>query len=322
MIVPNILKALKSKVVVLLLLSVIISIYLGDLTSSGYLMAGEAPHNEAGKYGFQFLQIPVNPVSIAMAGRAVHAKSNPMAWVFQPAAGVLDEGRSISASHTFWLDDTSYTNLAYSNSSRKYHLGLVLRNLDYGQIENRDETGYLIGTYNPIDLNLSGNLAFRITPDHYAGINLGAIYEKLNTVSALGITSDLGYTYLPPILDSKVSIGVRNLGYSGKMDKERPKLPVSYELDISKGIAFDERHLLIELGAQKAVDTDLRATLGTELVLFEMLALRAGYKYNFDAEDLTAGLGFKFAGFCLDYSWAAFSKRLNDVHSIGLTYSF
>jgi hypothetical protein len=87
------------------------------------LMAFADIHSNAGKYSYQFLQIPVNPLSLSLAGRGVHSPENPMAWVFQPAASVLEARREVSASHLIWLDETTFSNLAYSYSTRKHHLG-------------------------------------------------------------------------------------------------------------------------------------------------------------------------------------------------------
>jgi len=171
-------------------------------------------------------------------------------------------------------------------------------------------------------MDLMGNYALRVTPSIYAGVNLGLAYEKLNTDSSLGLHGDLGITWLPPVKDTKFSLSGRNLGISSTMNEERTIFAPSIELDISKGFDFDSSILVIELSGIKAIDEYWKGALSAELTLYDLVSLRAGYKLNYDAEDLTAGLGFRWKQVSVDYGWAAFSSRLNDVHSIGISYNF
>jgi len=234
----------------------------------------------------------------------------------------MDAHRSLGVSHSVWLNDTSFNNLYYSYSNRRSHLGLALRNLDYGELEIRDDTGNLIGYYSPLNMDLMGNYALRITPSIYAGLNAGIAYEKLNTDSSVGLHGDLGMTWLPPLKDTRFSLAVRNLGFSSAMNEERTLFAPSLEMDLSKEYSFDNTSLLVELSGIKAVDEYWKAAASTQLTLYDIVRLRAGYKLNYDAEDLCAGIGFQWKNFRVDYGWAAFSSRLNDVHSFGVSYHF
>ncbi|PKN79499.1 MAG: hypothetical protein CVU48_05190 [Candidatus Cloacimonetes bacterium HGW-Cloacimonetes-1] len=279
-------------------------------------------NSNSGTKGFKFLQIPVNPVSMSLAGRGVSSLSNPASCVLQPSIATINSHQDLSVSHTLWLEETSFTNIAYSNSDRVKHFGLILRSLDYGDVENRDDTGALLGYYNPLDMNLMANFGFRLNPSSYLGINAGLLYEKLNTASSYGFSTDLGYTYLPPITGTMISLAVRNLGYTAKMNEERIDLPISFEADISKDIQFEANRLSMGLSAIQATDEDFKGSLSAEFVFQNILSLRTGYKFNYTAEDITAGFGVKIKQFSVDYGWAAFNSELNDIHSFGITYSF
>lgn len=279
-------------------------------------------HSAAGEYGYKFLNIPVSPVSIALAGRGIHYEANQAAWLWQPAAGSAYSRKSFSASHSAWIGDTAYTALAYSYAKRNSHFGLALINLDYGELEKRDETGTLIGHYNPADINIRGNYARRLSPNLYLGMNLGVIYEKLDTASSLGLSTDLGSTWLPPVRDSKLSVALRNLGISNKTDAENISFPLSMDLDLYKGLDLGNQHLGFEASLVKALDEDILMTLSTELALLDIVSLRAGYKFNTDAEGLSAGLGIRISRFAVDYGFAEFNEGLDDIHSFGLSYHF
>lgn len=281
-----------------------------------------AVNSNAGEYGFQFLQIPVNPTAAALAGNGIYGNNYTGAFILNPAANLIDERFSISLQHCIWLTDTSCSQLIYSNGNRNRHFGLTARILDYGQLDTRDDTGLLIGNFHPLDANILANFALRILPDHMVGINAGLIYEKLDTASSYGFSSDLGYMYLPPITNSLLFASVRNIGTTSKMDQERIKLPLTYEAGFGYSIPKENYKVSTQLALNKAVDSDIRFTVSSEVAIRQTLMLRLGYKANYDEEGLTAGLGINLRNMEIDYGWTSFTERLNDTHSFGITYNF
>ncbi|MDY0111563.1 MAG: PorV/PorQ family protein [Candidatus Syntrophosphaera sp.] len=280
-------------------------------------------HHNAGKYGYQFLDISTNPVSLALAGRGIQSSSMLASFLHQPSSSTINAHRTIGAGHIIWLADTSCDNLYYSWSNRKNHFGLAFRSLDYGELELRDDNGMLIGHYSPLDIDLLGNYAMRVTPSLYTGINVGIAYEKLDTDSSLGLHSDLGISWLTPIAGTQFDIAIRNLGISSEMDEERTLFAPSLEMDFSKSINYQNADIIFEISSMKAVDENWKAAVSSEIALLEhLLSLRVGYKINYDAENLTAGLGLNWKNLGIDYGWASFSDHLNNVHSFGLSYQF
>jgi len=278
--------------------------------------------SNAREYGFQFLQIPVSPVASALAGNGIYATNYPGAFVLNPAANLMDESFSLSLNHTIWLVDTNYSQIVYSKGNRNKHFGLAARVLDYGQIDTRDDTSAIIGNYHPLDANLLTNFAYRIMPDHMIGVNIGILYEKLETASSYGVNADLGYMYLPPVANSVLFASVKNLGYTSKMENENIKLPLTCEAGIGYTIPSEVFVLSSQAAFNKAVDTDAHVTISSELALWKMLAIRLGYKFNYSDENLTAGIGINWLDISVNYGWASWSDRLNDTHSFGITYNF
>ena len=279
-------------------------------------------HGHAGEYGYQFLDVSSNPVALGLAGRGIGSGSDLAPFLRQPAASALSSHRALGASHMLWLEDTAANNLYYSVSDRRTHFGLALRTLDYGELEIRDDNGLLIGTYSPLNVDLMGNYAIRVSPSLHAGINAGIAYEKLNTDSSYGLHTDLGFTWLTPVKDAKFNLAVRNLGISSAMNLERTRFPLSLEMDLSKKFVFDQNSLEVELSGIKAIDENWKGAVSAEFNLYGIAMLRAGYKINHDAEDISAGLGFRWKRVGIDYGWASFSSHLNDVHSFGVSYYF
>jgi len=286
----------------------------------GSVFAGAS--EDTALYGYKFLNVPSGPISLALANRGVHSSGNASAFILQPAAACEADQRILTLSSTPWLVDTQANTLAYSYAKKLSHFGIALRNLDYGEIENRDDTGFLIGHYNPIDIDIIANYSYRMSPSLYFGFNLGALYQKLNTATSMGVHGDFGFSMLPPIKGTKLSAVFRNIGQSTKTNEIKVRFPTSFEADLTKELPIGEQELMLGFGIIDVAGENLKSSINTELKLFDILTLRGGYKINQDAQNLSAGLGLAYRRFGVDYGFAAFSDGLNDVHSFGLTYHF
>jgi hypothetical protein len=64
-----------------------------------------------------------------------------------------------------------------------------------------------------------------------------------------------------------------------------------------------------------------RQNLGLEYWLLNSLALRGGYQLGYDVGDLSAGAGFRFGGFGLDYAFVPYSV-LGNSHRVSVNYAF
>ena len=276
----------------------------------------------AGTYGYKFLNVPCGPGALSLAGRGVFSMDNSSAFILQPAVSCMNNQRLLSITHNLWLADTQANMIAYSYAQRKSHFGIVMRNLDYGEIENRDDSGLLIGNYHPLDIDLAANYAHRLTPSFFGGVNMGVFYQKLNTASSLALHTDIGVCYLPPLNDAQLSLAVRNLGVANYTDEERVKLPTCFEMDVNKGFTIAEQHISVGGSAIQTLDEDLKGNVNLECQLFKLLALRGGYLFGYDAQDFCAGFGVNYKNISVDYGYGAFNSELNDVHSFGITYKF
>lgn len=279
-------------------------------------------HQFAGHYGYKFLNVPTGPISLALAGRGAHSSANPAAFILQPAASCEADQRVLGLSHSPWLEDTQANTLAYSYGKRVSHFGIALRNLDYGELENRDDYGNLIGSYNPLDLDLMANYAYRMSPNLYFGFNFGVLYQKLNTATSLGLHSDFGFSYIPPIAGSKVSAAIRNIGNATKTNDVETRFPTTMEADFTKVFQFKVADVMLGVSGTKVVDEGLKESIYSEVSLYKVLKLRGGYKFNYAAENFSVGFGLAVRRISVDYGFGAFGEGLNDVHSVGLAYQF
>jgi hypothetical protein len=212
---------------------------------------------------------------------------------------------------------------AYYYSMGKMAFGMGYRYLDYGKIESRDEVGNITGEFHPMDMIITANFGFRLNPNMFLATNINFLYEKIDAASALGLAFDFGYTYLTPIQDLTFVAALKNIGKTGDMDQEDIKLPIATEVSLLKDIQLKSVKFSNELKVIKYSDNDeLKMILGTDVHLSEILNLRFGYKFNYDAENVSAGIGIRLKKVKVDYAYVPFNSELDDVHVIGLTYSF
>ncbi|MCF7857806.1 MAG: PorV/PorQ family protein [Candidatus Cloacimonetes bacterium] len=277
----------------------------------------------SGECGFQLLKISSGPEAAAQAGTGAFYSGEAFSFMQNPTALLFNNDNMISIAQNYWIFDTKLNTGGYGSSNGKTAFGAAYRYLDYGKLENRTDTGLLIGEFHPMDLILTFNFGYRIKPNQYAGINVNALYEKIDTASSYGYTFDIAYTYITVLRGQKLSIAVKNLGRTSEMENETIMLPISFELGIVQEAEINNIGIAGECKFLKHVDDDIvRIVIGSTIQLNNILDIKFGYKHKFDAESFTLGFGLNLKNISFDYAYVPFKYNVNDVHVIGLSYKF
>lgn len=289
----------------------------------GIALIATEPVNIKSDYGWKMLTIPLSPSISAMAGTGASISGEAGAFIEHPAAGLVGKVNALSASQSLWIFDTQLNSIALNTSTGNSSFGFALRALDYGKMDARDITGEIIGEFHPLDLNLIGNFAYRLTPNYYAGINLMLLYQKIQTKSSTGVAFDLGLTYLTPISGLSINTAVKHIGSTTKVSESRIKLPVTPELGFDYRLPVDLAEIDAGLKLLKNPDdNNIRAQLGTNIRINQMLNLRGGYHINHDSQTFTTGIGLELKKIDFHYTYLPFSNDVSDAHSFGITYKF
>ncbi|MCK4653917.1 MAG: PorV/PorQ family protein [Candidatus Cloacimonetes bacterium] len=277
----------------------------------------------SGEYGFQMLKISSGANVAAQGGAGAFSSNDAFGFLQNPTAGLLSRNNVLSLTQNYWIFDTTINSGAYLNSKGKTSFGFAYRYLDYGKIDQRLDSGELIGEFHPMDLVLSINFGYRVTPDHYVGLNINALYEKIDTSSSYGFTFDLGYTYLTPFKDLKFSAALKHFGKTSEMDQDVIDIPFTGEIALIKDMNFFTVDFSTELKAIKHIDDDeLKGVCGIRADINKTFNLKFGYKFNYDAEDISAGFGVNLNRISFDYAFVPFNYEIDDVHIMGITYKF
>lgn len=309
-------------------------------------MPAHATIKKVAQTGMQFLKVDVSPRAAAMAGAYTLVGYDASALFSNPAGIAKNPNKfDVFFSQTQWIADISYNafGLAY-NLKNLGTFGLSGVFSDYGDIvgtrvadteKGYDRTGNLdIGAY-AIGLGYARSLTDKFTVGaqiKWTAQNLGEnLFPGNKTVKnkVSGLAFDFGTIFYPGFKSFRFGMSIRNFSEEFKYQEESFELPltfrVAFAMDVLDFLGDHENPLLVSVDALHPRDYTERINLGAEYVVADMIALRAGYRFNYDEEGLSAGLGFskRFGNYGLrvDYSYSDLGV-FSSVNRFALGFSF
>jgi len=279
---------------------------------------------KVGTTGFVFLELPTSARLSGMgdAGTTISDLNSQALFVNPSLAGFQDVTHSISFSFSPWLAETKHyvTSYSYHNSVfGTLSFGFIL--LDFGSM---DKTVRIpgqriydkIGTFSAQSSALSVGYSRAITDKFSFGLALKYVNEKIDTYSADNILFDGGFIYWTGIGSLRVAGTLQNFGTNTTFNNKDFRMPILMKI----GLAYDllknyDYQLSLFTDAIHPTDNTEKVNSGFEFSYSNMLFLRAGYKFNYDEESFTFGLGVKPTTsypVSFDVSYTDFG-RLNNV---------
>lgn len=297
------------------------------------ICASPAFAGKEGTSGAQFLKIGVGARAAAMGDAYDTVASNAEAIFWNPSGLVGVQNHSITVSDNEWIADTRVISGAYAKRFGFGTFGVGVHYLMYGQMEettvdNPDGTGRM---FSSTDMAISVGMGRSLTDRFSVGGAAKIIRLNIDDVSAMGVCFDVGTQYRTGFRTLNMSIALQNLGpemkYGGTYlelprDKtqdpleeefEQFSLPVIVRLGLSYTF-FD--NLVLSVQGVHPNDGAERLDVGGEYWIADMIALRGGYKYNYDAARYTGGVGVKFSPLSVD---AAYTDMGNLEYALRLT---
>ncbi|RLC49044.1 MAG: hypothetical protein DRH57_00905 [Candidatus Cloacimonadota bacterium] len=279
--------------------------------------------SSAGEYGFQLLKVDIGADNVSK-GSAVSAQAGDASimW-YNPAATNFSDRSNVHFTHNEWIFDTRIEHISLMVNKGKYSLGGGITYLNYGKIDRRNSQGNLIGEFNPTDIIGNINFSLRTLPNLYCGVNVKGLFEKIHIETSYGMAVDLGIIYRTMLNGLNLSAVVQNLGTTSKMAKEKIDLPIAYKFGVGYQLPFSFLNLHIATDVIKYVDDDnAKVNCGLQYVFQDKVFTRIGYKFNYDEENITAGLGFKINCYHFDYAYVPFQSDIGATHRFSLSYDF
>ncbi len=328
------------------------------------LFSPSAFSQKVGSTSMQFLKVMPCARATAMGDAYSVLASGAEAVYWNPAGVAYLKNDALSMTYLKWIFDTQQGALSFATSLGNIGaIGLQLQYVDYGEIpeavwgdpyNNAEVNPYpgLTGrSFRPYAYLFGLTYADRLTDKFSTGLSIKYAHESLydgQTVRAVnsigdtvnvntwgnGLIFDFGLTYNTGFHSVRLGASMQNFGANVRYASETSPLPISLRVGIAADAvgndallaSSDDSRLTVEFDLFQPNDFAQQAHLGMEYMYANVVALRMGYKFNYDADGFTAGVGVQqtFAEMQLtfDYSYGALSYNLGNVHRISLGVGF
>ncbi|MDD5688213.1 MAG: PorV/PorQ family protein [Elusimicrobia bacterium] len=287
---------------------------------------------DVGTSAMEFLKVGIGAKQEGMGGAQVAVAEDVNSVYWNPAGLGSVSATELSFMHLSLFEGISYEYLAVGHPiNESSTIGLQIMYVSYGSMDKTLEDangGYdavgSVGSFNAKDMGGAISYGKQIDETINVGGSLKMVSQKIDSDSASGFGLDFGVEYVPVKGGLQLGLAVQNLG--GKVGSD--SLPGNIKAGLGKKLsAFEgENNLTVAADVNYGLDSAItKENIGLELLIAEMIAIRAGYKLGYDEETYTLGGGFKITGesstFNIDYAFVP-TKDLGDTHRISLGIRF
>lgn len=284
--------------------------------------------------GCGFLDVAAGARAAGMGEAFTVIGQDATALFYNPAGmGKIDANFDLSIGATQWIADIQYLYLAGAYNAGVWgNFGLSLIYPDYGDdiygtrvIEGGagyEDTGLLDVSAFCVGVAYAREFTDKFTVGgqvKYVAQHLGAndfaieSGEDTSSVSRENEIStpsfDFGLLFYPGFKSFAFGMSVRN--FSPRVTYERIgfELPLTFALGVSMDILdlfgeYPDYSFNLAMEGLHPRDWDEQYHIGGEFSYKNMLFLRAGYKFNYYAEGVNAGIGISLAGVKIDYAYS------------------
>jgi hypothetical protein len=278
-----------------------------------------------------FLKIGTSARAIGMGGAQVAVADGVSSMAYNPAGIMSVSNYGFGATYTAWLADMQHS---YAGIVKNIPgLGAVGASVTLLTTDDIPETTPSApegtgSTFRASDYAFSLAFARQVTEQFRVGIN-GKIIQSYLFDREAGTSSfafDIGTLYDIPILQAHVGVSLTNIGKDVKFINETYSLPTALRFGVLVDVMKDASNSLVTtLQIARLNDANEQYNFGTEYVFNNLVALRGGWKFAYDQENVTAGFGVRLntLGFnsTVDYAYNNF-QFLPGTHSFTFEMQF
>lgn len=255
--------------------------------------------------GFVFLELPVTARSAAMGEASIALADLGSAGVFSNPAttGFLAATHSFAVSYAPWFAETKHYASSYSLSSSLGVLSASIILLDYGtMIRTVRPTGsqqvYEVrGTFSANAVAAGLTFSRRLTEEFAFGLTAKYVREGIDTYSASNVVFDGGVLYYTGLGSLRLAASMQNFGTNAQYRNDPFKMPAALRMGLAAEVVDDEQvRITTAVEALHPSDGNERINLGVEVGWQNMVFLRGGYKFLYDEETFSAGIGVSTTG--------------------------
>jgi hypothetical protein len=217
-----------------------------------------------------------------------------------PAAmGFTNQTHSFSTSYANWFADIKHYAMSYSFNSGYgvFAAGVVI--MDFGSMPRTIAGGgqkvyNVIGTFNANSIAASFGYSKMLTDRFSFGIAAKYVEEKIDVYKASNVLLDGGVLYYTGLGSLRIAASLQNFGTNTKFINDEFKMPIVFKLGAAAeliGSKESDYRITLITEASHPTDANERLNFGTEISWSEMVIFRGGYKFFYDEETYSLGIG-------------------------------
>ncbi len=283
--------------------------------------------NRSGTVTAQFLKLPVNARATAMGNAVVALAEGALSIAYNPAGTLSVNEVSLGATYNAWFANITHSFIGVAANLHEWGtvgVGVTLLTTDDIIVRTPafpEGTGEL---FRASDYAFALSYARQISEDFSLGLSAKYIKSFLynDEIKANSFAFDIGSLYDIPILRTRLGISVNHLGEDLTYINEQYSLPTVLRFGARTTILQEENNLVyaaFQVGRPN--DSDEQYNVGFEYVFQQVISFRGGYRFNYDTEDWSGGLGVNLQTLGvlgeLDYSYTNY-KFLPGTHMFSL----
>lgn len=327
--------------------------------AAGALQAQPVKYAQA---GMKFLTLDVGGRMAALGGTHATVSGGASAMFANPAGLAMLEGGDVLLSTTSWIADIKhYGGGAAFRVGNIGTFGVSVVSMDYGEFRRTSvyqgtdpdlrQDGYIDeGTFTVAEYAVGVTYARQITSQFYVGGQIKYAHQDLGSVAISDLVNgtievvdnklgnlafDFGTLFYPGFEDLRFGVSIRNFSNQADYYDQRFELPLTFDVGLAMNLlnllpsaAGESSRSVLNVGVDWLHPRDFseRVHIGAEYGFMDAIFLRGGYKFNYDSEGLTAGVGVKVGtggiGLKADYAYGRTDEFFGALHRVGIGLRF
>lgn len=290
------------------------------------LLAATAAH--AAPPGFAFLEVPAGARASAMGGAYTSVANGAEAAFWNPAGLAGVEGTQVTGTHYEFIENLRHDQFALAGHLFGGGIASSLRAMYSQPIEERDDLGNLIGTFGAHDLEFLLGYGRKLAGGTSIGFSGQVVRERLANLATTTYAVNGGAAWEPQrIAGSRLSVSAHNLGPAAKylIDGQNGR-SVNLPAALQAGASY--RHPVAGFGGLAALETRMTrgrqaiVAVGGELNADVGASLRMGFRMGDDIANFSAGAGYAYKLYRVDYAFVPSKLGLADTHRFSFSAQF
>ena len=251
--------------------------------------------------GFVFLEVPVNArvSGLGESGITLSDLNSDGVFVNPAISGFTNRSHNFSFSYSPYFAEIKQYAASYSYNSQfgVFSLGALM--FDYGSMPKTQKVAgqrvyEILGNFNAKSLAFALSYSKMLTDKFSFGISLKYVNEKIDIYNADNFVLDGGVLYYTGLKSLRIGATIQNFGTDAKFINDPFKMPAVLKLGAAAEIFGDynsDYRVTTILEAIHPNDGDEKLNTGLEISWKNVFTIRGGYKFFYDEETYSFGLG-------------------------------